>query len=61
MNRPSLLWKFYIAAFYVFLFAPLLVVAVFAFNDSPFPSPPWRGFTLEWFTGTGAVSASQAC
>jgi spermidine/putrescine transport system permease protein len=55
MNRPSLLWKFYIAAFYVFLFAPLLVVAVFAFNDSPFPSPPWRGFTLEWFTGTGAV------
>jgi spermidine/putrescine transport system permease protein len=55
MNRPSLLWKFYIAAFYVFLFAPLVVVAVFAFNDSPFPSPPWRGFTLEWFTGTGAV------
>jgi len=55
MNRPSLLWKFYIAAFYVFLFAPLLVVAVFAFSDSPCPSPPWRGFTLEWFTGTGAV------
>ncbi len=55
MNRPSLLWKFYIAAFYIFLFAPLVVVAVFAFNDSPFPSPPWRGFTLEWFTGTGAV------
>ena len=55
MNRPSLLWKFYIAAFYIFLFAPLVVVAVFAFNASPFPSPPWRGFTLEWFTGTGAV------
>jgi len=55
MNRPSLLWKVYIAAFYIFLFAPLVVVAVFAFNDSPFPSPPWRGFTLEWFTGTGAV------
>ncbi|WP_210485309.1 ABC transporter permease [Microvirga antarctica] len=55
MNRPSLLWKAYIAAFYIFLFAPLVVVAVFAFNASPFPSPPWRGFTLEWFTGTGAV------
>jgi spermidine/putrescine transport system permease protein len=55
MNRPSILWKIYIAAFYVFLFAPLLVVAIFAFNASPFPSPPWRGFTLEWFTGTGAV------
>jgi spermidine/putrescine transport system permease protein len=55
MNRPSGLWKLYIAAFYIFLFAPLLVVAVFAFNASPFPSPPWKGFTLEWFTGTGAV------
>ncbi|WP_112662965.1 ABC transporter permease [Microvirga flavescens] len=55
MSRPSLLWKFYIAAFYIFLFAPLLVVAVFAFNASPFPSPPWKGFTLEWFIGTGSV------
>lgn len=53
MSRPSLLWKFYIAAFYVFLFAPLLVVAVFAFNASPFPAPPWRGSTLDWFVGTG--------
>ncbi|MGO4707237.1 ABC transporter permease [Microvirga sp. 2MCAF38] len=55
MSRPSLLWKFYIAAFYLFLFAPLLVVAIFAFNASPFPSPPWKGFTLEWFIGTGSV------
>jgi spermidine/putrescine transport system permease protein len=55
MNRPSIAWKLYIAAFYIFLFAPLLIVAVFAFNASPFPSPPWCGFTLEWFTGTGAV------
>ncbi|MBQ0823293.1 ABC transporter permease [Microvirga sp. HBU67558] len=55
MKRPSLVWKLYIAAFYLFLFAPLLVVAIFAFNASPFPSPPWRGFTLEWFTGSGAV------
>lgn len=55
MNRPSFLWKSYIAAFYVFLFAPLLVVAIFAFNASQFPSPPWKGFTLEWFTGSGAL------
>ncbi|WP_414473244.1 ABC transporter permease [Microvirga sp. M2] len=53
MNRPSLAWKLYIAAFYAFLFAPLLVVAIFAFNASPFPSPPWKGFTLEWFIGSG--------
>ncbi len=55
MNHPSITWKLYIAAFYLFLFAPLLVVAIFAFNASPFPSPPWRGFTLEWFTGSGAA------
>lgn len=55
MNRPSLAWKFYIAAFYAFLFAPLLVVAIFAFNASPFPSPPWKGFTLEWFIGSGSL------
>jgi spermidine/putrescine transport system permease protein len=55
MNRPSTLWKLYIAAFYLFLFAPLLVVAIFAFNASPFPSPPWKGWTLEWFIGDGSV------
>jgi len=55
MNPPSLSWKLYIAAFYIFLFAPLLVVAVFAFNASPFPSPPWKGFTLDWFIGSGST------
>jgi spermidine/putrescine transport system permease protein len=35
----------------MFLFAPLLVTCVLAFNDSQFPSLPWKGFTLEWFTG----------
>ena len=55
MNRPTFTWKLYIAAFYIFLFAPLLVVAIFAFNASPFPSPPWKGFTLEWFIGSGDV------
>jgi spermidine/putrescine transport system permease protein len=53
MTKPSLVWKLYIASFYVFLFAPLLVVAIFAFNAGPFPSPPWKGFTLHWFVGTG--------
>ena len=39
----------YAAAFFAFLFLPLVVVAVFAFNDAPYPAPPWRGFTLMWF------------
>jgi len=41
----------YVAAFFVFLFVPLVVVAVFAFNDANYPAPPWRGFTLDWFVG----------
>lgn len=41
--------------FFVFLFVPLVVVAVFAFNDAPYPAPPWRGFTLDWFVGGGGA------
>jgi spermidine/putrescine transport system permease protein len=41
----------YAAAFFGFLFLPLAVVAVFAFNDAAYPAPPWRGFTLDWFIG----------
>jgi len=41
----------YVVAFFVFLFLPLAVVATFAFNDANYPAPPWRGFTLDWFTG----------
>ncbi len=38
--------------FFAFLFLPLLVVAAFAFNDAPYPAPPWNGFTLDWFVGS---------
>jgi spermidine/putrescine transport system permease protein len=41
----------YAVLFFAFLFLPLLVVAAFAFNDAPYPAPPWRGFTLDWFIG----------
>lgn len=44
----------YVAAFLAFLFVPLVIVAVFAFNDANYPAPPWRGFTLDWFTGGSA-------
>jgi spermidine/putrescine transport system permease protein len=39
----------YLLAFLLFLFVPLVVVAVFAFNNAPYPTPPWQGFTLDWF------------
>jgi spermidine/putrescine transport system permease protein len=44
----------YVIAFLAFLFLPLVVVGVFAFNDAPYPAPPWRGFTLDWFLGSAA-------
>jgi spermidine/putrescine transport system permease protein len=44
----------YVGAFLLFLFLPLTVVAVFAFNDAPYPAPPWHGFTLDWFLGNSA-------
>lgn len=44
-------YQAYVTLFFIYLVAPLLVVALFAFNDSLFPSLPWNGFTLDWFTG----------
>ncbi|CAB1064062.1 Spermidine/putrescine import ABC transporter permease protein PotC (TC 3.A.1.11.1) [Olavius sp. associated proteobacterium Delta 1] len=43
-------FRFYVILYFAFLFAPLLVTCVLAFNDSQFPSLPWKGFTVEWFT-----------
>ncbi|MEP3437187.1 MAG: ABC transporter permease [Hoeflea sp.] len=42
-------YRVYVAAFFVFLAAPLFAAGMFAFNDSVFPSLPWQGFTLDWF------------
>ena len=42
-------FRIYAVIFFTFLMAPLVVVAVFAFNDSMFPSLPWHGFTWDWF------------
>ena len=47
-----LVYGAYVALFFVYLALPLTVVAVFAFNDSQFPSLPWEGFTLGWFLGS---------
>jgi len=43
----------FIILYFVFLFAPLVVTCVLAFNDSNFPSLPWQGFSLDWFVADG--------
>ena len=58
-SLPRPLWlrastAVYLMAFFAFLFLPLIVVAIFAFNDAPYPAPPWRRFTLDWFLGNAA-------
>jgi spermidine/putrescine transport system permease protein len=58
-SLPRPLWlrastAIYVVAFLTFLFLPLVVVGVFAFNDAPYPAPPWRGITFDWFLGNSA-------
>ncbi len=45
-------YNLYIALFFIYLALPLIVVSIFAFNDSLFPSLPWKGFTWDWFFGS---------
>jgi len=54
-NSRRYTWSFnlFILAYFTFLFAPLAVTCIFAFNDSNFPSLPWNGFSLDWFTSPG--------
>ncbi|MBN2874995.1 MAG: ABC transporter permease [Spirochaetales bacterium] len=46
-------FRLFIIAYFVFLFAPLVITMILAFNDSMYPSLPWEGFTLDWFFGNG--------
>ncbi len=48
-------WSFnlFILLYFTFLFAPLVVTCVLAFNNSDFPALPWQGFSLDWFFSKG--------
>lgn len=46
-----IVYNAYVLVFFLWLALPLVTVAVFAFNDSQFPSLPWKGFTWGWFFG----------
>lgn len=50
INKLQLfLYRLYLAIFFLYLLSPLILVVILAFNDSSYPSLPWRGFTLRWF------------
>jgi spermidine/putrescine transport system permease protein len=42
------LWVFF-WLLVVFLYAPVVILIVFSFNDRQFVSFPWQGFTLRWY------------
>jgi len=54
-NTGTYTWSFnlFILCYFTFLFAPLAVTCILAFNDSNFPSLPWYGFSSDWFTSPG--------
>jgi spermidine/putrescine transport system permease protein len=39
----------YFILFILFVYAPLIVLMVFSFNDSTIMGPPFKGFTLKWY------------
>jgi spermidine/putrescine transport system permease protein len=47
-SRPSRWLTTFTAAIYVFLFAPIVVLIIFSFNESR-RAFIWRGFTLDWY------------
>lgn len=46
MNRISKF--FYLFSIYLFLYAPILILIVYSFNDSSY-SLLWKGFTVKWY------------
>lgn len=59
-NR-AVLFRIYACSFLIFLYAPLLLLPIFSFNDSIYIVFPFRGFTLRWyeelFTNNDLVAA----
>jgi spermidine/putrescine transport system permease protein len=47
-------------AILVVLFGPVLLLALFSFNDSPIISLPWSGFTTHWYHAAWANSEAKA-
>ena len=39
----------YAGLLYLFIYAPVIYLVLFSFNDSLVATPPWRGLTFEWY------------
>lgn len=41
--------KLYVFLVFVFMYAPIVVMIVYSFNDSRSSAATWRGFTFDWY------------
>jgi len=41
--------RIFFALVVLFLYAPIVILVIFSFNDSPLPSFPLSGFTFRWY------------
>ncbi len=48
-GRPGSASAALVAVVLVILFGPVLILALFSFNDSSIISLPWEGFTTHWY------------
>ena len=49
-RASTVLMRLYLGLFFVYLFAPLVIMALATFNTSKFPTvTPWLGTTTKWF------------
>ena len=48
-RRGAWLLRAFFALIVVFLYAPIVVLLIFSFNDSALPTFPLSGFTLRWY------------
>lgn len=46
-GKGALWFAFWLLA--IFLYAPILILIIFSFNDREFVSFPWEGFTTRWY------------
>merc|ERR1711964_752766 len=51
MNSNKNTLKVFAYSYLIFLYAPVLLLPIFAFNDSTIISFPLNSFTFKWFAG----------
>jgi spermidine/putrescine transport system permease protein len=49
VGRGDLALYVYAALLYLFVYAPVIYLVIFSFNDAAATTPPWRGFTVQWY------------